>query len=208
MLVSTQHRFVFLANHKCASSSIAAALGPYCNLFAERDYRLRHANFAHYQQFILPFLEAMVGAEVREYKVYCLFREPVDWLFSWYRFRMREELVSEQMKYTGNIDWRVFMEEAFKERAAPYANLPAQHRFVKGLDGTADGLTIFRYDEIDLFVDALTRQIGEPLKIYNWNVSPVLDFRPSEKDRKRCRDELVEDYAVYDVVGRRENTHL
>ncbi len=204
MLVSTKHKFAFLSNRKCASSSLIESLGPYCDITMGRDHRLRHLSFGDYQKHVLPLLVEKVGGEARDYQVFCLFREPVDWLFSWYRFRTREEIsptvTPNHWEYTGNISWSEFLDECLKERPAAFADLPPQHHFVQGMDGTSDGLTIFPYEEFDRFLEAISARIGEPVDVVNWNVSPKLQDGPTKADYRRCRKALAADYQIYDAI--------
>ncbi len=170
----------------------------------EHDHRLRHTSYSEYQRHILPFLVEKVGPEAEEYTVYCLFREPVDWLHSWYRFRTRREIspevIPDHWEYTGNMSWGSFLNEALKPKPAQFANLDRQHDFVEGADGSTKGLTLFRYDDFAGFLGHMAEKIGEELEVVNFNVSPEAAEGPSEEDYQRCRIELAADYRIYDAI--------
>lgn len=199
MLVSPRHKFIFLSNHKCASTSIIGALKPHCAFVAESDHRLRHTKYREFQQFILPFLEHRLGPEVSDYKIYCLFREPTDWLYSWYRFRSRPKLQGEKERYTGGMAWQDFLAEALEPRPAPFATVGRQAAFVTGLDGKTEGLTLFAFEALESFWCDVSGRVGRALDLPRLNMSPKRDeTAPSDADRARCRQVLAEEYAIYD----------
>ncbi len=205
MLVSTRYKFVFLSNRKCASSSLVRSLSPFCDIVMEHDHRLRHTSYSEFQRHILPFLVEKIGPEAEEYDVYCLFREPVDWLYSWYRFRTRKgispEVVPDHWEYTGNMSWGSFLGEALKPKAAQFAKFGGrQHMFVEGVNGSTKGLTLFRYDDFADFLNHMAEKIGEELEVVNFNVSPELAEGPCEEDYQRCRIALAADYRIYDAI--------
>lgn len=204
MLVSTRYKFVFLSNQKCASSSLVRSLSQFGDVLLETDHRLRHTSYSEYQQYILPLLIKKVGEEVEDYKIYCLFREPLDWLFSWYRFRTRKEIAHDtapdHWEYTGGMTWTAFLDEALKRKPAQFANVGCQHEFVEGTDGSLKGLTLFRYDDLNRFLDCMIDRVGREFEVYNWNVSPQVASSPSEADYERCRAGLAADYRIYDSI--------
>lgn len=205
MLISTRHKFVFLANRKCASSSLVHSLQPYSDVVMDADHRLRHTSFSEYQRHIKPFLTEKIGDEVDEYSIFCLFREPTDWLYSWYRFRTRPEIAPDvapdHWEYTGDMSWAAFLDEALKLKPALFANFGGrQYEFIEGLDGSSEGLTLFRYDQMDRFLDRMKQQVEQDFDLVEWNVSPSLDGGPTPDDIARCRVELAADYRVYDGI--------
>lgn len=204
MLVSTEHKFVFLSNRKCASSSLVHSLKPYCSVVFESDQRVRHTNFKEYRKYILPFLKHKVGDEVKGYDVFCLFREPTDWLHSWYRFRTRSavspEVTPGHWEYAGHRTWPEFMADCFKWNSPRYAVRTRQWKFVTAKNRKVDGITLVRYDDIDAFTKLIGERVGQEIDVVRWNVSPKADSGPSDDDRLTCRKNMARDYEIYDAI--------
>ncbi len=204
MMVSTKHKFVVLSNKKCASSSLTSSLAPYCSLLLDRDPQMRHTTYSEYQKFVEPLIRARIGAGVDQLSIFCLFREPTDWLYSWYRFRQREVIKDpnhpKHWEYTGHVSWHDFLDGYFTDPRPPYARVGNQSLFVKPAPKHLNALKLVRYDQMDRLVQRLSKMIGEPLDIVRFNVSPTLKAGPSETDRALIRKKLPKDYAVYDAI--------
>src|SRR5260370_33028597 len=92
MLISIKHKFVFICVPKCASTSIETALKQHANIVLGGVPRLKHTTYAEYRQYLLPFFAMKIGTSIESCQPVALFREPIDWLFSWYSFRSRTDL--------------------------------------------------------------------------------------------------------------------
>lgn len=204
MLISVKHKFVFLSNQKCASSSIIKSLKDHSDAVLGNHFRLRHTPYADYEQFVLPFLQHRVGPEVVDYPVYTLFREPTDWLFSWYKFRRRHKIEAEDHPrhhlYTGDISWAEFLQEVASPKPRPFAKVGRQAKFVLASDQKTVGPTLFRYENIDQLWSTLCAHVGKPLVLERRNVSPPSDQAPNAEDQKLCRAILADDYRIYDAI--------
>jgi len=204
MLISTQHRFVLLSNRKCASSSLVHSLEPFSSGVFDRDHRTRHTNYSTYQKYIVPYLQHAIGPEVEDYDVFCLYREPTDWLYSWYRFRMRTQVSPEvspgHWEYAGHVSWHEYMQACFAKNSERFAVKTRQWKFVTGEDDTLKGITLIRYEDITQFLKIISARVDQEIQMVNWNVSPKLDVRPTESDMEFCRKNMVRDYKVYDAI--------
>lgn len=204
MLISVKHKFVFLSNHKCASSSIISSLKDHSDAVLGNHFRLRHTPYSDFERFVLPFLEHRIGPEVHDYPVYALFRDPTDWLFSWYRFRSRANIQAKDHPrhefYTGNVSWAAFLDEVASPKPRPFAHLGRQSHFVLAQDRKTIGPTLFRYENIDQLWATLCDHVGEPLELRRYNVSPPSEHAPNDADRERCRLLLADDYRIYDAI--------
>ncbi|MEM1432622.1 MAG: hypothetical protein AAGG11_01055 [Pseudomonadota bacterium] len=203
MIVSTKHRFVFLANRKCASSSLVNALRPHASVIAEADARLRHTNFRQYRSLVVPWLEACTSEAVREYRVFALYREPTEWLSSWFRFRRM--LRDEGADNTGNslppeLTWEAFLEACCSEPRPDYATVGSQADFVQDESGSVGPDALFAYDKVDELVDALSAQVRRRIVLPNFNVSPAADYEITEQHYRYCRSSLSCEYDVYDTL--------
>lgn len=173
----------------------------------DTDHRVRHTSYAEFQEYLLPFLRAKIGDEVMEYKVFCLFREPLDWIFSWYRFRCRPAISPEKKpgywEWAGDMTWPEYLAETMEKKPKRCARVGVQSRFVKSLNGGQEGLTLFRYDEVGAFVDHIASIIGQPVDMVRYNVSPAFDEQPTEQDMKKARRVLKAEFEIYDSIPRR-----
>ena len=85
MLISLEHRFIFIANLKTASTSIEAALQPFAQvrmLTTEwgKHQSLKHTELNYHHIFrIIPR---------QEFRVFAVIRDPMEWLGSLYRAHM------------------------------------------------------------------------------------------------------------------------
>lgn len=170
----------------------------------ETDHRLRHTSYSDYQQYIAPYLSHMTEDDLADYEIYALFREPIDWLYSWYKFRTRPAIAPDvapgHWEYAGHVGWRDFLRESFKKIPADYANVGRQSSFVTGQDGTTKGLTLFRYDQMDRFLDHLYTRVGQQFDVVNLNVSPTVQEIPSQADYDHYREVLAAEYSIYDAI--------
>lgn len=207
MLVSSRHKFVFLSNRKCASSSLVHSLQPFCDVIMASDHRLRHTSYSEYQQYLLPYLVNMIGDEVHDYKVYALFREPLDWIYSWYRFRCRKEISPEvqpdHWEYAGYVSWQEFMAETLKDEPREFASIGRQSRFVTSVHGGLEGLTLFRFDEVNSFVEHMSSEIGKQIELVRFNVSPKIEAQPNTRDMRRARKLLKQEFDIYEAIPQR-----
>lgn len=203
MIISTKYRFVFLANRKCASSSIVHALRPFANAIAESDPRLRHTNFKAYKQFIEPWLQS-VADDTTDYKVYALFREPVEWLCSWYRFRHRPEISDhanpQYLEYTGGVSWDNFLDQCFSASPPTFAMVGNQFNFVADAEGNIGPNSLYRYDCISRLVDDLSDRVGKRIDLPRLNESIDLPLVITPEHYVFCRERMAADYGIYDSL--------
>ena len=196
MLLAPRHGFVFLAIPKTGTSAVETAFRPYAQVAPQGIPAIKHTKYSEFQRFLQPFLAAK-GFPRESYEVVCVFREPIDWLSSLWRYRSREKLADtlnpKHHRYTGNVSFEQFarahMESDGREGR--------QSRFVRAHRKQADIDRIFRYDRIDLLVDFLCEKIGEDVEIQSTNVSPVRPFSLSEGCERELREFLRPEYRIY-----------
>lgn len=198
MLVFWEQRLVILATPKTGSTAIETALDPLAAVNIQRPPVMKHTTLQRYHRFIGPYLEISAGAP---FTVAALMREPRDWLGSWYRYRSRPE-IPDADRSTRGLSFEQFVRDWCKDPRPPHADVGSQAKFLKprgekGLDH------LFRYEEIDSFVDFLEDRLGCEIILPRLNVSPpgTLDLSP-EAD-SLLRRTAAEDYAIYDSLARR-----
>ncbi len=206
MIISLKGSFVLLSNRKCASTSLVHTLEPYATLLAKEPV-LRHTNFSGYKKYVEPWLAGLGRVRLDRFRVYCLFREPTEWLFSWYAFRQRKDVSPEVIKghgeYTGHITWRDFLEAYFSPTRPSYARVGRQIDFVTVNGIVGDDLKIFPYEHIHRLVRELSHRLEVELVLATHNISPKISEEVRATDYQRCRSLLKEEYALYDSTVQR-----
>ncbi|QYJ16086.1 hypothetical protein Rxycam_01917 [Rubrobacter xylanophilus DSM 9941] len=195
MLIAPVRGFVFLAMPKTASTSIERAFMPFTNGMFKSNPALKHTRYADFQRFLQPFLESK-GFPRDSYEVVCVFREPIDWLFSWYRYRTREELKGHR-NYAGHVSFEEFA-VAYMEGKEPFARVGRPSQFVRSRPGQREMDKVFRYERLDLLVEYLCEKIGREVKVGLSNVSPKRDLQLSERCKRELRAFLEPEYRIYE----------
>lgn len=196
MLLAPRHGFVFLAIPKTGTSAIETAFRPYAQLAPQGIPAIKHTRYAEFQRFLQPFL-ATKGFPRDSYEVVCVFREPIDWLSSLWRYRSRGKLADpsspKHRRYTGDVSFeqfaRAYMEGSNRETRPS--------RFVRARRGQAGMDRIFPYDRFDLLVDFLCKKIGEDVEIEIKNISPKRSFSLSEGCERELREFFQPEYRIY-----------
>lgn len=199
MQLSTEFRFAFLCMPKCASTSIEAALSPYCDVSETKHPVKKHMNARFFRENVLPEYQSTMSAGKIE--ICCLMREPVEWVHSWYRFRSREKLKDPQSrnhhKYSGDMSFEVFVEGVLQEEVPAYAKMPRQHEFLRLGDGSLGVDYIFPLSAINRLEDYISAKVGSRVNFPERNVSPKIPLVLSALMKQRLQDHLVEDYKIY-----------
>ena len=88
VMAFTEHGFVLLALPKCASTTLEQALAPYASLVVDSPPARKHVGVSGFARTVAPVL-AEQGHPPGSYEVVSMFRDPVEWLGSWWRYRTR-----------------------------------------------------------------------------------------------------------------------
>lgn len=195
MLVFWEQRLVILATPKTGSTAIEAALESLAALSIQRPPVMKHTTLQRYHRFIGPYLEISAGAP---FTVAALMREPRDWLGSWYRYRSRGDMADAD-RSTQGISFDQFVNAWCDDPRPAFADVGSQAKFLKpraekGLDH------LFRYEEIETFVEFLEDRLGCEITLPRLNVSPkgAMDLTPATA--ARLRQSAAADYALYESL--------
>ena len=195
MLVFWEERLAFLATPKTGSTAIAAALESLAAVSIQRPPLLKHTTVHRYRRFIGPYLEA---ASKAEFTLVALMREPTDWLGSWYRYRQRDRTLPEQS--TKGMSFDAFVQAWCQDPRPEFANIGSQGRFLRPRkeNGGEKGVDrLFRYEEIDRFVQFLEDRLGCEIILPRLNVSPPGATELSGDTEALLRQVAAEDFALY-----------
>lgn len=191
MLIFWEERLAFLATPKTGSTAIASALESLAAVSIQRPPLLKHTTVHRYRRFIGPYLQA---ASKEDFTVVALMREPQDWLGSWYRFRQREETAAERS--TAAMSFEAFVQAWCRDPRPEFADVGSQGRFLRPRQG--EGVDrLFRYEEIDAFVDFLKDRLGCEITLPRLNVSPPGATELSPGTKALLREVAAEDFDLY-----------
>lgn len=181
MLIFWQQRLVFLATPKAGSSAVEAALEPLAAVSVQRPAELKHVDIADFRSHVQPWLEATSGGP---FTTVALMREPVEWLRSWYRFKLRDDHDDPEHPMAG-ISFAEFARNYATPGGPERLNMEGQARFLTGGGQPVD--RIFRYEEIDRFVEFLEDQLDCAISLPRVNVPPsvAVDLSPAEEQALR-----------------------
>ncbi len=207
MLIAPRKGFVFLAFTKAASTSIETAFRPYSDGHLSAN-PLKHTRYDQFQRHVQPFLKAK-GFNRSSYEVVCVSREPIDWLFSWWRYRSRDDLAAsrtakKRSHYAGDVTFEEFARAYMRHHRGEgrpeeaYAHVGRPARFVESLPGKVGVDRIYRYDRLDLLVKYLSEKVGKKIELGVENASPPREFELSDDCYKELRAFMEADYAVYE----------
>ncbi|QBX34124.1 sulfotransferase family protein [Paracoccus liaowanqingii] len=194
MLIFWDQRLVFLATPKAGSTAIEMALDSLASASLQRPAALKHTDIGSFRRYLGPWLEAQTGDR---FTTVALMREPVDWLRSWYRFKLRDDDDDPDHAMAGI---------GFAEFAQGYAQPDGPSRM--GIGRQVDFLTeaetrvdrIFRYDRIDGFVDFLEGRLDCAIELPRINVPPSVDVNLDPGAEAALRLAMARDLALYDAL--------
>lgn len=202
--MSTRHGFAFLCMPKCASSSIESAIADHCNINFSDHHRFKHINARDFRTYILGYRDKAVGD--LSITTFCLMRDPLDWLFSWFRFRQRPELRDPahpfHHNYAGNVSFDDFaLAYARKGERPDYANLPTECDFLLLENGEIGVDRIYAMERLDLVAGFLSERIGRRIRLPRKNRSPRMPMQLGSAAREALEHYLERDIALYRRVS-------
>jgi hypothetical protein len=200
LLLAPGKGFVFLAPTKTGSTSIETAFRTHSQIVLQNPPSFKHTTYAEFQCFLQPYL-AFGGFPRESYEVVCAFREPIDWLSSWWRYRSRQKLANptnpRHCNYTGGVSFEQFA-RAYMEGSEQFAKVGRLSRFVRPCLGEPEVDRIFRYDRLDLLIDFLCEKVGKEVEVGFANTSPKRSFSLSEECEIGLREYFAPEYHIYE----------
>lgn len=194
MLIFWKRRLVFLANTKTGSTSIEMALESLADVAIQRPPVLKHTPAARFTELLAPFLGA--SAQGEHFETVALIRDPLDWLGSWYRYRLREHL-----PIGGTESFAAFVAGYLDEPQAEFANVGSQTAFLTDADGRIAVDHLFRYEDIGQLVEFLEDRLDCEITLPHLNVSPRAPVDLPTDLSARLQERLSADYALYAMIG-------
>ena len=172
MIALPAHGFVMLSMPKCASTTLVTSLKGHAEILMRVNPKLKHMNCRTFTKRMVPVL-AGAGYQRSDYELVTLYREPVSWLESWWRYRQRPALAERNDgKWTGEISFEEFVVAHIEGR--PGAINGRQARFVSLDDTLAIGVDrIFALERPDAWQGYIDRRLGREVEVVtkNWSTS-------------------------------------
>jgi len=200
MLIFWKKRLVFLANTKTGSTSIEMALESLADVAIQRPPALKHTPAARFSELLAPFLGA--SAEGQRFETVALIREPLDWLGSWYRYRLREHL-----PIGGDGSFAAFVRGYLDQPQAEFARVGSQSVFLTDAAGRISVDHLFRYEDIGQLLEFLEDRLDCAITLPHLNVSPKAPMDLPDELKLRLAERLADDHALYEAVGQPEARH-
>lgn len=195
MLISLSKKLTFLAMPKAASTSIETALFPYCDIAFKNNPRVKHIRYRRYKRFILPYIE---NSGFGPLDTTCLFREPTDWLFSWYRYRSRDKIKAKPNS-TADMSFDTFVSH-FMAQDKVISDFGRPSHFVIDHDGNPAIDFIFRYENLAGYTGFLESRFGQKLELEYLNESPKREFNLSPHLKSQLEEFLTPEYEIYETA--------
>ena len=190
MLISERYNFVYLANPKTGSTSIEAAFEKYADFKAIAGPKTKHMSYRLFSRKFRYFTSLDV--------VVCV-RDPIDTLYSWYRYRQRSGIKKRENRIQG-ISFEEFLAHWGKKKPPPFANVSTGATFVLDTDGNLPDITYFRYEGRPTLHSYLAEKVGGDVPELHRNQSPEHEAvkLPGRDDLKIPK--LDRSYEVYDRI--------
>jgi hypothetical protein len=196
------HGFVMLSMPKCASTSLVQSLQGRAELVLRVNPRLKHMNCRSFHNLIVPVLENG-GYRREDYELVSLFREPLAWIESWWRYRQRPALAREDAaKFTGEMSFEEFVGRYVDQDPRPGTLRGRPARFVamsEDLDIGVDRL--FALEQPRVWQTWIGSKVGGGFDVSTDNRSSVrAEPELSATLRARLEDYFAPEYAIYEEL--------
>lgn len=201
MLIFFKPRIVLFAVEKTATSALQEALKGEADLtFMNVGRKLeKHMGFADYKAHVEPVVLEQVDGPLDYVGV---FREPVSWLNSWYRYRLREEDAGTPQSTRG-ITFEQFTRDYCMKLWArpPHVWINSQSERVCDAEGKLGVNRLFRYDDIPSLIRFLEERLGHPLSVERVNISPEApQVELSDAARALYCSTFARDFEIYESL--------
>lgn len=191
MLIFWERRLVFLATPKAGSTAVEAALEALANVAVQRPAALKHADLRTYRRHIEPWLQSATGDR---FTTAALMREPIDWLRSWYRFRLRDDFDDPGHAMAG-MSFAEFAGIYADPGSATVADIEAQADFLTEGEDRVD--RIFRYEDMETFTHFLEDRLDCAINLPRVNVPPAVDVSLAPEQEAALREAMARDVRLY-----------
>lgn len=193
MLIFNKSKIVYLANPKSGTTSIMAAFRTHADFCSVHSSPAKHIN---YETFTTRF-----PFHAENFEMIAVVREPLETLFSWYRYRQRPELEG-NLRSTLGIDFDDFVRDWSENPSSIHAKISPSTKFVCDKNGKLGGVKIFKYSTHNPLHKYLEAKLGVEVIEQRKNVSPQHSHPFDEAVQTVDRDlpRLKSVYELYNSI--------
>ncbi len=198
MLIFREIKLVYLANPKTGTTSFEHAFASFADS-KKSKFLPKHTPFRRFRKKF-PRL-------AREYEIVTCVRDPLDTLYSWYRYRSRPALRG-HANSTFALSFEEFFSEWCKPEPAAFADVGASVGFVLNERGKIpQRLKIFRYEDRSALQNYVCGKMGQKIPELARNVSrtkkdmTILDPFRSTVSRYPKLQKIYDSYARIGFYG-------
>lgn len=197
MLIFWEQRLVFLATPKAGSTAVEVALEALASVAVQRPATLKHISAADFQRTFAPYLAEKAGAG---FTTVALMREPIGWLRSWYRFRSRDDFDDPSHPMHGH-SFDDFSRDYMANPRPAHAEIGTQAAHLSGPDGAVLVDRLFRYEDMDAFVQFLEDRLDCAITLPRVNVPPAVDTQLAPETEAALHRAMAQDFALYESLA-------
>lgn len=180
MLVFSQKNLAFLSMPKTASTSYIHALSPYATITVKGPPNFKHMSLQKFDKVLRPVLEHNSQKTIETLAV---IRHPLDWMSSWYRYRLRDSLDCSENS-TAGITFDEFVEHYMRNDPPRFARIGNQSSFLKPAGDRPKITHLFQYEDQISLVEFLKNRLEKEFELPVTNVSPKIRVQISPETEK------------------------
>jgi len=181
VLVFSQKNLAFLSMPKTASTSYIHALSPYATITVKGPPNFKHMSLQKFDKVLRPVLEHNSQKTIETLAV---IRHPLDWMSSWYRYRLRDSLDCSENS-TAGITFDEFVEHYMRNDPPRFARVGNQSSFLKPAGDRPKITHLFQYEDQISLVEFLKNRLEKEFELPVTNVSPKIRVQISPETEKK-----------------------
>lgn len=194
MMVFWKFGLAFLAIPKTGTHAYQAALADQAAIVFRHPPGLKHMGIRMFNNRV----RKLIPDGPAPIETLAVIREPVDWLGSWYRYRLLPQF-SGKPESTRNVSFPEFIEGYLCDDQPDYACIGRQSQMITAPDLGYKVDYLFKYESQkalrEFLSDRLQIELEAPEKI---NVSPQRPLELPTELRKRLEDMRQSDFVLYE----------
>ena len=194
MMISLKAKIAFLAMPRAASTSIENVLLPYSDIAFKKFPRFKHINLAIYNIRLRPFLDTNNFTDI---ETTAIFREPVSWLASWYKYRSDPAIKFRQNSASG-LSFNEFVEAYLMDSPPDFAKVGQQSKFVMAKNSTCGIDNLFKFTNLSGFQSFLSERLSTEIVFDHKNESSNIATQLSPDLQRELESRFAVDFDIYD----------
>jgi len=194
MMIFWRKSLIMISVPKTGTHSYIDHLQSQADIVFKHPQNMKHMGLNQFTKKVLPLL----SPSKRELDYFGFVRNPVDWLWSWYCYRSRPEIINRPAS-TASITFKEFIRSYLEPDSPPYANVGRQSALLTSPNPPYKANVIFKYENHNSANEYLSSKIGiqvKPCKILNQ--SPQREKDISRDDVSLLEREVPYEFEIYE----------